>query len=520
MAVQEHTGWERKNSMNKIAILDAATQSVQYQDDDGTEYGRGLAVKLLKQYMADNVFVITPGLLTGTPVPCATRATIVGKSKEEWEICVSNISGDFPQKLASMHLSGIVIKGSCKDKNTIIHIEEQKISFLDFPELQGKSCKEMVSCIREKWGRECAIIGRGPASDHYYPISSLFVTYPYGKPEYSCPRSSTGAGLAKIGIRAIVLERNQYFRGACENREGLQSSGKRLAKYILDDPICGGALPGLGSITLLHLLKNEKNLEELLQEKRKEEKAEIEKSGERINYCCAPMCVIGCLNRHSKGNGNIYSSPEESEIKAAIEQCFAQDMEKEQLESCTTYLSQKGMESGLNMIELVFAMRLYFDAEKEKPSLEQILQLVREVEAATVLGRVLAGGTRRVCEVFSDETQIQGRATKKAVTKERDYQLKIDLELLYREIFLFENLGICIFSSFALLNKEEPLRLLSELYKDKTGREITVEEMLQYSAQCLKQEEELWKELNIGNNIKAIPEFIKVLYNYFENTKN
>ena len=72
--------------MNKIAILDAATQSVQYQDDDGTEYGRGLAVKLLKQYMVDNVFVITPGLLTGTPVPCATRATIVGKSKEEREI--------------------------------------------------------------------------------------------------------------------------------------------------------------------------------------------------------------------------------------------------------------------------------------------------------------------------------------------------------------------------------------------------------------------------------------------------
>ena len=122
--------------------------------------------------------------------------------------------------------------------------------------------------------------------------------------------------------------------------------------------------------------------------------------------------------------------------------------------------------------------------------------------------------------MFSDETQIQGRATKKAVTKERDYQLKIDLELLYQEIFLFENLGICIFSSFALLNKEEPLRLLAELYKDKTGREITVEEMLQYSAQCLKQEEELWKELNIGNNIKAIPEFVKVLYNYFENTKN
>ena len=81
MAVQEHTGWERKNSMNKIAILDAATQSVQYQDDDGTEYGRGLAVKLLKQYMADNVFVITPGLLTGTPVVLRGQQ-LLGKVKK------------------------------------------------------------------------------------------------------------------------------------------------------------------------------------------------------------------------------------------------------------------------------------------------------------------------------------------------------------------------------------------------------------------------------------------------------
>ena len=58
-----------------------------------------------------------------------------------------------------MHLSGIVIKGSCKDKNTIIHIEEQKISFLDFPELQGKSCKEMVSCIRENGGGNVPLSG-------------------------------------------------------------------------------------------------------------------------------------------------------------------------------------------------------------------------------------------------------------------------------------------------------------------------------------------------------------------------
>lgn len=520
MDEQERIGQERKNSMNKIAVIDVTNQSVQYQDDDGTEYGRGLAVKLLKQYMTDNVFVITPGLLTGTPVPCATRATIIGKSKEDREIYASNISGDFPQKLASMQLSGLVIKGACKDKNTVIYFEKQKVSFWNFPELQDKCCKEVVSHIRSKWGKACAIIGRGPASDHYYPISSLFVTYPYGKPEYSCPRSSTGVGLAKIGIRAIVLQQDHYFQGACEDRDGLLNNGKQLAKYILDDPICGGALPGLGSITLLHLLKNKENLEEILKNKKEEVQTGSRKNEERINYCCAPMCVIGCLNRHSKGNGNIYSSPEESEIQAAAEECFVKDMEKEQLEQCTIYLSKKGMDLGMNMIELIFAMRLYFDAIGECASFERIRKLVQDVEQTTVLGRLLAGGTRRVCEVFSDKPQIQGKATKKAVTKEKDYQLKIDLELLYQEIFLFENFGICIFTSFALLNKEEPLHTLAELYRNKTGKAITVEEMLQYSAQALNQEEELWKELNMGSNIKAMPEFVKVLYNYFENTKN
>lgn len=519
MGAQEHIGLERKNSMNRIAVVDVTEQSVSLLEDDGTEYGRGLAVKLLKQYMTDNVFVITPGLLTGTPVPCATRATIIGKGKTEREIFVSNISGDFPQKLASMHLSGLVVKGTSENKNTVIYLEKEKISFWDCSELQNRCCKEVVSYIRDKWGNTCAVIGRGPASDHYYPTSSLFVTYPHGKPEFSCPRSSTGVTLAQIGIRAIVIQQNRYFQGICEEREGLLNNGKKLARYILDDPICGGALPGLGSITLLHLLKNQKNLKEILENKKEEGKVESRKSAERINYCCAPMCVIGCLNRHSKENGNIYSSPEESEIQAATETCFQNELSRENLESCTAYLSQKGMEIGVNMIELIFAMRLYFDAVKEQPSVERIKELIQEVEKATVLGRVLAGGTRRVCEIFSEQAGIQGKVTQKAVTKEKEYQSKINLDLLYQEIFLFENFGICIFSSFALLNKEEPLRTLAELFRNKTGKETNVKGLLQYSAECLKREEELWKELNMENNIKAIPEFVKVLYNYFENTE-
>ncbi|MDY6064912.1 MAG: aldehyde ferredoxin oxidoreductase N-terminal domain-containing protein [Finegoldia sp.] len=506
--------------MDQIAIVDVTDQSVKFLNDDKTEYGRGLAVKLLKKYMSENVMVIAPGLLTGTPVPCATRATIVAKGKEDKKISVSNISGDFPQKLASIHLSALVIKGSCKNPNTVIYLEEEKISFWNLPQLQGKYCKEVVSYIREKWGNTCAVIGRGPASDYYYPVSSLFVTYPHGIPEFSCPRSSTGVTLAKMGIRAIVLQQNKYFQGSCKDRDGLLINGKKLAQYILKDPICGEALPGLGSITLLHLLKNKSDLKDILKNKNKEKRQESRKNVEKINYSCAPMCVIGCLNKHNKGNSNIYSSPEESEIQAATKTSFQNDMSDENLKSCTSYLSQTGMEIGVNMIELIYAMRLYFDAVKEQPSFSRIKELVNEVENGTVLGRILAGGTRRVCEIFSDHEEIQEKVTKQAVTKEKEHKLKINTDLLYQEIFLFENFGICIFSSFALLNKKEPLCTFTELFRNKTGKETTLNELLKYSQECLTREEELWKELNLENNIKSIPEFVKVLYTYFENSEN
>lgn len=56
-------------------------------------------------------------------------------------------------------------------------------------------------------------------------------------------------------LRAVIVKCNKYFGAECADEERLIRDGKALARLIIDDPICGGALPGLGSITILHLLK-------------------------------------------------------------------------------------------------------------------------------------------------------------------------------------------------------------------------------------------------------------------------
>lgn len=94
------------------------------------------------------------------------------------------------------------------------------------------------------------------------------------------------------------------------NKEVFRDTGKRLAKIIMDNEICGGALPGLGSITLIHLLKSRQAVPKVEKKSREGAEAAEKQGGCRTNYCCAPMCVIGCLNRHSAGTGEVFSAPE------------------------------------------------------------------------------------------------------------------------------------------------------------------------------------------------------------------
>ena len=77
-------------------------------------------------------------------------------------------------------------------------------------------------------------------------------------------------------------------------------------------------------------------------------------------------------------------------------------------------------------------------------------------------------------------------------------------------------MGICIFTSFALLNNSEALEILSEAVSEKIGTPIDIQTILKYAKECVDRESEYQKN-NASEAIqKSIPEFIKVLYRYFE----
>lgn len=522
--------------MEKILIADLTTKKVTSEDYDVKSYGhygRGLAVDLIKntvpsdagRYSPENAIAFVPGLLTGCKVASSCRLMIVTKKDKDRGIQLSNTTGNFPQKMGSLSIAALVVKGVSQEKNTILHINNEGIEILTMPELENTNTSFMIKKLKEKFGSNAGIIAVGKTADMQMSLSTFICTYPDGEPEYHCPRSGFGDVLGSKGIRAVVITGTKSLNRECYDEEKFQTVGKDFAKLIINNDICGGALPAYGSVTLIRLLKDKDKVLDSMKEKqgdaKKVKKLNPYKTNKKVNFCCAPMCVIGCLNRHSMNDGEVYSSPDESEVREALKSCYKIDDYE-----YTKVLRNKAYELGIVGTEFVTASKVYFEATGLPYGKDEILQLLEEIEKGTVIGRLVASRTYGISKLFPEKKNLDLLLDKQAIQDEGNFDVSInkfsnelkdisDMDLLYAQIFVLENLGFCIFSSFATVNSEESLELMAKLFTYRTGINITPIELINYARNCMEIEMEYERRNSINNVQKNVPPFTKVLYRYF-----
>lgn len=282
----------------------------------------------------------------------------------------------------------------------------------------------------------------------------------------------------------------------------------------------------------------------------------IRKKMEGINYTCAPMCVVGCLNRHASDGGHRYSSPAESEVNAALISCFGfSDPE------LASRIQHKATELGIISSEFVTSAKVYAEAvgitivkgqgestddgaesdsavpesssdeaRADVHSSELLLDWLDEIDNGTVLGRVIASRTHGVASLYG-EKDLRELLDRKAIQDEDRYNVRMSamypslshlspLELLYDQIFVLENLGLCIFTSFALLDDPDCLDILAEQFEARSGVSATAEEMILYAGKCIENEKAFefrrWRAAQKAD----IPQFTKVLYSYFDSKQH
>lgn len=489
------------------------------------DYGRGLAHRLLEEYASpragrldpDNALVLVPGLFAGCPAPSAGRMTLLAKGGVH-SVQVCNLTGNMPQKLGSLDIAGVVIKGKDPRGGAVLHLSGEGAELLHMPELSGLHTQDMLDRLKARFGREAAIVGTGMAGDMGMSLSTVFCTYPDGEPEYNCPRNGFGDVPGSKGLRAVVVTGRDYFARTCADRPAFQAAGKELAVHILDNEICSGALPSYGSVTLIRLLQQQQLPQQPPTPPKQVPRA---KPGCKINYCCAPMCVIGCLNRHSASTGEHYASPDQSELATALKNCFG-------MEDNDFVLRLQDRLRSLCLVspEFVTAARCYFAATDTAPSPQALLDLVDEMERGTPTGRLVASRAQGVADAFPHRPELQALVDRPAIADEGDFTVKLsrpsprfqalsDLELLYCQIFLLENLGLCLFASFALVNSGKALSLLAKLYRYRTGQAVTGDELILYAQQCIRRELDYLRRCGAPDPKTNVPAFTRVLYRYF-----
>src|SRR5699024_5174778 len=208
---------------------------------------------------------------------------------------------------------------------------------------------QTIDKIYNKYGDTCGIVGIGPSGENMLPVSTLFTTYTKGNPSFYCVRYSIGDVFGFKNIKAVVVKNKHYFKSYVNNYEEFKAISKKLSKLIIHHPICGKALPNLGSQTLLKLMQGESiDFDDTVEK-------ENSSFNDSINRTCSPLCVVGCLNRHAESKNDIYSAPLESEVMEGLENAFGINDN-----DYARKFTGKCFDLGIDCMEFLFSCEMYF----------------------------------------------------------------------------------------------------------------------------------------------------------------
>lgn len=149
----------------------------------------------------DNIIVLSPGLLTGTAVPCSSRLHICSRSPQSGLMGSSNVGGFFGARVYALNIRSIIIRGSSPTPVSL-HFSENGPQLLNAEKIWGKDSRECDELLREQIGDprlETLVIG--PAGENLLPCSCIMAGW-----DHAAGRNGMGAVMGAKKLKAISIE--------------------------------------------------------------------------------------------------------------------------------------------------------------------------------------------------------------------------------------------------------------------------------------------------------------------------
>lgn len=373
--------------------------------------GSGLGIKILLDNFDKDLSPLDPdspllfisGLLTGTPVPTASKLSVCMKSPLTGIWNESTVGGDFGAVLKFAGYDGIYIKGKA-DKPVYLYISKDEIKIEDAEELWGKDTYVTNDILKEKYGDNIKIASIGPAGENLVKIASINIE---GRTGRAAGRGGAGAVMGSKNLKAIIVTGRAVL--PIHNKKGLVESIKKLTPQIMqgtESLNLFGTIGGMVKVNKTGDLPVKNFYGSLFTEgAEKTSGMAIAEEYEVKNYRCY-ACLIACGKHLVRKKGfpkELHIAGPEYETGAGFGALILND-DLETIIWANDLCNRLGLDTISTSMAIAFAMEL---SEKrliaeEIPwgDGEKILSLIEDIAYRRELGDILAEGTKKAAKII------------------------------------------------------------------------------------------------------------------------
>ena len=147
----------------------------------------------------ENVLIVAPGALTGTPAPSSSRFLVAARSPLTGILGDANCGGFFGAILRRAGYSLVLVHGRSPHP-VYLQIDDDHVELRDARHLWGKDVHETTDTIQQEDGRAFSVAAIGQAGEHLVHLAGIIADK-----DHAAARTGLGAVMGSKRLKAIAV---------------------------------------------------------------------------------------------------------------------------------------------------------------------------------------------------------------------------------------------------------------------------------------------------------------------------
>ena len=362
---------------------------------------------------AENVLIISRGLLTGTAAPASSRIHLSALSPLSGLIASSNVGGFFGARLKALGIMSLIITGKAPGP-VYIRISSKGVEIKDAGRIWGLDTRQTASKIKSDLGDDrTQMLSIGPAGENQVLFASVLA----GR-DHAAGRTGMGAVFGSKHVKAVVVQ------AEAKQKKMNEVTAKIVTRYIKNmktkvgrfhDYATFGSAGDVLETNQWGLLGTHNYRQGQVPDAKEIDGRGLQKYVTKKSSC--HRCPVHCKAEIKISEGNYKGfqggRPEYETVMKMGPLCGLTDPQ------ALLYLTNLCNMLGLDTIStggvIAFAMDLFdrgIITQEDTEGLElrwgdaKVMEtLIQQIASCRGLGKILAGGVRRAAETFGKEAE-------------------------------------------------------------------------------------------------------------------